>query len=79
MYILALLKYNRYDQAQKQFNALSDIIIKNNSIHETYNLDGSPYNHLLWKSAMPFAWSAGLLLLLVKKFADAEKAKTAKG
>lgn len=44
---------------------LSGIIIRNGHIHETYFLDGRPFDYLLWKSAAPFAWGAGLFLYAV--------------
>jgi glycogen debranching enzyme len=65
--ILAQLKAGQPKEAKKTFENFADIIAKNNHIHETYFLDGRPFDHLLWKSAVPFAWGAGLLLWAVSE------------
>lgn len=60
--IVALAKSGRAEKAGLVFKNLSRIVARNSHIHENYFLDGRPFDHLLWKSAVPFAWSAGLLL-----------------
>lgn len=68
--IIAQLKGGHIDEAQKTFETLGNIIVRDNHIHETYFLDGRPFNHLLWKSAVPFAWGAGLMLWAVKNLEE---------
>jgi len=67
MLILAKLKINK-KEAEKNLKEFSEIIIKDKTICETYNLDGTPFDHLFWKSARPFAWSSGLLLWVLSEF-----------
>ncbi|MDR3559449.1 MAG: amylo-alpha-1,6-glucosidase [Candidatus Pacebacteria bacterium] len=65
--ILAQLKVGKTEEAKKTFENFAEIISKNNHIHETYFLDGRPFDHLFWKSAVPFAWGAGLLLWTISE------------
>lgn len=66
--IIANVKHGRFGYAQGSLENISEVIIKNGHIYETYFLDGRPFDHLLWKSAVPFAWSAGLFLWAAEKF-----------
>jgi glycogen debranching enzyme len=67
----ALFKFGKKEEALKHFSEISEIIVKNGAVYETYWPDGRPFNKLLWKSAVPFAWASGLFLeiysLIVKK------------
>ncbi len=58
----AYVKFGRIDEARENLENFAKIVVKNNSIHETYFLDGKPFDHRFWKSAVPFAWGAGLYL-----------------
>jgi glycogen debranching enzyme len=70
--VIAKNKYGRVESAKKDLTSISRVILKNGHLHETYFLDGNPFDHLLWKSAVPFAWSAGLFLYAVKEMEGAE-------
>lgn len=70
IHILALLKSGDLETAQRQFDNLCEIISKNETLHETYNLDGTPFDKPLWKSTTPFAWSAGLFLYVLEKLEE---------
>lgn len=66
--IALVFAQNGYDgKAFEIYNSLGKLIVENDGLHETYNLNGTPFDHKLWKSAIPFAWSAGLFLLLDNK------------
>lgn len=64
---IAKIKNNKPEDAKEILENISEVILKNGHIHETYFLDGQPFDHLLWKSAVPFAWSAGLFLYASKE------------
>ena len=59
---VAECKAGETENALKNLATFSEIIISNGHIHETYFLDGRPFDHLFWKSAVPFAWGAGIFL-----------------
>ena len=61
------IKNGKSEEAKETLENISGIILENGHIHETYFLDGRPFDHLLWKSAVPFAWSAGLFLWAVSE------------
>ena len=63
---LAFFRSGMKKQAQDLYSSLCTLIEENDGLHETFNLDGTPFDHKHWKSAIPFAWSAGLFLLLDK-------------
>jgi glycogen debranching enzyme len=58
----ALVKYGFKKEAAEHFKRISAIIVRNKALHETCWNDGRPFNKLLWKSAVPFAWASGLFL-----------------
>ena len=60
--VVAAAKAGEIETAKNILENISSIIVGNNHLHETYFLDGRPFDHLLWKSAVPFAWGAGLFL-----------------
>lgn len=64
--MVVLFKYRRIDQGEENLKDFSEVILKNGHVHETYYPDGRPYDHRFWKSAVPFAWGAGLMLWAVK-------------
>jgi glycogen debranching enzyme len=64
--IITQFKFGKAEEAKNNLENFSEIIIKNGHIHETYFLDGRPFDHLLWKSAVPFAWGAGMFLWAVE-------------
>lgn len=68
------IKNGKPEEARKILENISEVILQNGHIHETYFLSGRPFDHLLWKSAVPFAWSAGLFLWAVSEL-DNEKGK----
>ncbi|MFA5925432.1 MAG: amylo-alpha-1,6-glucosidase [Parcubacteria group bacterium] len=63
--VIAECKTGKISEARADLENLSEIIAKNGHIHETYFPDGRPFDHALWKSAVPFAWGAGLFLWAV--------------
>jgi len=63
----AYTKCGRLKEAEMTLNNLSGLILSHGHIHETYYLDGRPFDHLFWKSAVPFAWGAGLFLWAVEE------------
>jgi len=65
---LSFLKTGMHKEAEELYATLCGLIEQNDGIHETLRLNGTPYDHKYWKSAIPFAWSAGLFLLLAKEF-----------
>ncbi len=72
--IAAKLKSNKESSATQDLKRFSKVIVENKEIHETYNLDGSPYDSFLWRSAVPFAWGAGLFLW-ANKFLEKKSSK----
>lgn len=70
---IAKNKNGKSEEARKMLKNISEVILQNGHIHETYFLDGQLFDHLLWKSAVPFAWSAGLFLWAVSEMNVAEK------
>ena len=72
--VAAEVKMGKIEQAKIHLENLSNVIIKNGHIHETYWLDGRPFNHLFWKSAVPFAWGAGLYLYALAKLEKSDLA-----
>lgn len=58
----AMAKAGHIEKATLTLENFSKIIVKNGHVHENYHLDGTPFDHLLWKSAVPFAWGSGLFL-----------------
>ncbi len=58
----AMKKYGFHEEALKHFQEICEIIVKNNAVYETYWPDGRPFEKLLWKSAVPFAWASGIFL-----------------
>lgn len=60
--IAAEIKNGRREEAERNLETLSNIITRNGHIHETYFLNGRTFDHRFWKSAVPFAWGAGLFL-----------------
>lgn len=71
---IAKEKNGKSEEAGKILENISEVILRNGHIHETYFLDGRPFDHLFWKSAVPFAWSAGLFLWAVSEL-ESEKRK----
>jgi glycogen debranching enzyme len=69
--IIVLLKFGKKEEAKNNLENFSEIIIENDHVHETYFLDGHPFDHLLWKSAVPFAWGAGIFLWAVESYRNA--------
>lgn len=55
-------KLGQKDKALKRLGDISEIIIRNGAVHETYHNDGKPYEPRFWKSAVPFAWNSGIFL-----------------
>lgn len=70
---IAYLRHNKKTKAKAAIENLSKIVIKNGHIHETYFINGRPFDHYLWKSATPFAWSAGLLLWAISEYEKLQK------
>ncbi|MFA5871208.1 MAG: amylo-alpha-1,6-glucosidase [Parcubacteria group bacterium] len=64
--IIAQSKFGKQEEARKNLENISEIILQNKHLHETYFLNGRPFDHLLWKSAVPFAWGAGMFLWAVE-------------
>lgn len=71
---IAKEKNGKLEEAEKMLENISEVILQNGHIHETYFIDGRPFDHFLWKSAVPFAWSAGLFLWAVSEL-ESEKRK----
>ena len=63
--IIAKNKAGEILEAEKDLENFSKVIVRNGHVHETYFLDGRPFDHPRWKSAVPFAWGAGLFLWAV--------------
>lgn len=70
--VVVRVKYGFLKEAEANLEKFSSIITKNGHIHETYNLDGTPFGNFIWKSAVPFAWGSGLFLLAVEEFKKAQ-------
>lgn len=60
--VAAKVKAGEKDKAIENLKDFSCLIAEKGHIHETYFPNGRPFDHLLWKSAVPFAWGAGLFL-----------------
>lgn len=45
---------------------VSEIILRDRIIYETYCNDGKMYGNQFWKSAVPFAWNSGIFLEVVE-------------
>lgn len=58
----ALFKNGYKKEAKNIFSDISENIVKNGAVHETYFSDGLPYKARHWESAVPFAWGAGVFL-----------------
>ncbi len=65
--ILAKFRSGQNKKGLKNLESFSKVVLKLDTICETYNLNGTPFDHLFWKSARPFAWSAGLLLWVLSE------------
>ncbi len=51
---------------EKELITLSELIVKNKTVHETLNAKGSPYKSGVYSSEPKFAWAAGLYLFAIK-------------
>jgi glycogen debranching enzyme len=65
---IAYEKNGETKRATETLENLSKIIVKNGHVHETYYLDGQPFGHFYWKSAVPFAWGASLFFWAVSEY-----------
>ena len=60
---VAMLDRNGFKrEAEEYFKDITQIIVKNGQVHETYFSDGHPYAAKHWESAVPFAWNSGVFL-----------------
>ena len=67
IHALALKKANKVKIAKKVLNKLSNIFLKDQTVHETYEQNGKKVNRMFYKSESPFAWTAGLFILADKE------------
>lgn len=63
---IAKNKAGKIKEAEVDLENFAKIVVRNGHVHETYFLDGRPFDHPRWKSAVPFAWGAGLFLWAAK-------------
>lgn len=59
--------------ALEKIEQISEIILRDGTIYETYNNNGEIYSTLLWQSAVPFAWNSGIFLEVKEKIENLHK------
>ncbi|MDD5650934.1 MAG: GH116 family glycosyl hydrolase [Candidatus Nanoarchaeia archaeon] len=64
--VLALQKLGMKKEADEQLKQIADVIVESNNVYEVYD-NGKSVNKLLFKSEVPFAWSAGLFVFAYNK------------
>jgi len=73
LFVIAVeYQYGNKHRAQKNLEDISRVINRDKQVGETYFQDGSLYKKRFWKSAIPFAWSSGVLLEIIS-FLQAKK------
>lgn len=65
--VLAYKKTGYKDKALELLTKISRKIVEYNEVYEVYEPTGEPVKRLFYKSAFPFAWSAGLFIYAVEK------------
>lgn len=69
--VIALLKLDMQKDAEELINTLASKIVEHNNVYEVYH-EGKPVNKLLFKSEVPFAWSAGLFVFAYNRLKNDE-------
>ena len=69
--VIALLKMDMQKDAEELLNTLASKIVEHKNVYEVYH-EGKPVNKLLFKSEVPFAWSAGLFVFAYNRVKNDE-------
>jgi GH15 family glucan-1,4-alpha-glucosidase len=67
-HVIALVRANHKDEAQKLVVRITEIIVRDRQINEAYGPNGKPLSSLWYKSESPLTWNAGMLLYAFKVF-----------
>lgn len=67
LHSMALSKSGQHKEAETVLDKLSELIMKDNDVYETYERNGKPLNRLFYKSEHPFAWSSSLYIIARKE------------
>jgi glycogen debranching enzyme len=59
---IALARANRLEEANQLLCRISEIIIRDQQVHEVYDVHGKPISRLWYKSESPLTWSAGMVV-----------------
>jgi glycogen debranching enzyme len=67
MGVLAYQKYGYKKKAKELLKKVAEKINEYNEVYEVYEPNGEPVNRIVYKSAYPFSWSAGLFVYAVNR------------
>ena len=56
------------DQARSLLERISDLITRDQQIHEVYGLDGTPLSSFWYQSESPLTWNAAMLIYAFQQF-----------
>jgi GH15 family glucan-1,4-alpha-glucosidase len=59
---IALARTHRLDEAGQLLSRISEIIVRDQQVHEVYDIQGKPISRLWYKSESPLTWSAGMVV-----------------
>jgi len=59
---IALARTNRLEEANQLLTRISEIIVRDQQVHEVYDIHGKPISRLWYKSESPLTWSAGMVV-----------------
>ena len=59
---VALAHAGRHKEANQLLRRISEIVIRDQQVHEVYDVHGKPISRLWYKSESPLTWSAGMVV-----------------
>lgn len=61
-HVIALTHLGRLEEARKILDRLANVIVRDNTVHEVYETNGSHFSNIVYTSESPLTWSAGMII-----------------
>lgn len=67
-HVVAFTHMGRLREASKILERLAQVIVRDKTIEEVYEISGQPFSNFFYKSEAPLTWSAGLIIYAFRRF-----------
>ena len=67
-HIIALTHAGKSDEARQLIERVSELLVRDQQVHEVYGLDGRPLSNFWYTSEAPLIWSAGMIVYAFNQY-----------